>query len=72
MSIYKYWIGCQDYFGKNDVPNKIFNNRIVPYLESCGLKENQIKDIWKLVAELADNAWCNGADDARCSINELI
>lgn len=70
MSTYKYYIGCDDYFGINESPNKIFNNEIVPYLESCGLKEKQIRDVWKMVTELAESAWRNGADNERCSIDD--
>lgn len=67
---YKYYIGCSDYFGTNDAPNEIFNDKIVPYLKSCGLTDKQIKDVWKMTTELAEAAWQNGSNDAECSIND--
>lgn len=70
MIEYKYYIGCQDYFGENCEPDKIFNNKIVPYLRSCGLNDEQIKEVWKMTSKLAEEAWQNGSNDAECSINE--
>ena len=70
MSTYKYYIGCADYFGEDNEPDEIFNNKIVPYLESCGLDESQIKDIWRMVTDLAEAAYSNGADNERCSIDD--
>lgn len=70
MSTYKYYIGCEDYFGNDNRPNEIFNNQIVPYIESCGLNEDQIKEVKNMVSEIAEAAYSNGADNERCSIDD--
>lgn len=70
MDKYKYYIGCSDYFGENIEPDRVFNENLVPYLESCGLNEDQIKEVKKMVSEIAEAAWINGSDSAECSLND--
>lgn len=61
MKEYKYYIGCENYMGdEHQNPSDIFNDEIVPYLESCGLSEDQIKEVYKMTSKLAETAYDNG------------
>ncbi len=62
---WKYYIGCTDYFGENQIPDEVFNNVMVPYLEKHGLKEKDIKEVAKMVCKIAEAAWSNGSDNAQ-------
>jgi len=65
-----YYIGCHDYFGENKKPDEIFNNELVPFLEKLKISESDIDKIAEMVSEIAEEAWMNGSDNARCEIDD--
>ena len=67
---YKYYVGCSDYFCENHTPDEVFNDRLVPYLETRGIEEKDIKEVYKMVCEIAESAWSNGSDNARAEMED--
>ena len=63
MEYCKYYTGLTSYFGEND-PGKLFEDKLLPLLRSLGIKkEKDIKNIFDIVKEIAEESYSNGVDN---------
>jgi len=62
MEYNKYYTSLTNYFGEND-PGKLFEDKLLPLLRSLGIKkEKDIKNIFDIVKEIAEESYSNGSD----------
>ena len=65
----EYYIGGGNYWGE-DSPNEYFNKTVVPALKKMGLSEKNIDKVAKMVVEIYDTGYSNGAHNTECALNE--
>ena len=72
MEFRKYYMGLSDYWGKDD-PGKIFEDKLLPLLNKLGIKkEKDIKKVFDIVEEIAEEAYENGGNNRECEANECV
>lgn len=70
MNYSKYYMGLTGYFGEND-PGKLFEDKLLPLLRKLGIKkEKDIKNIFDIVREIAEESYYNGGDNKECELND--
>jgi len=64
-----FYIGCEDYFGKDTTPDDLFNDKLIPLLKRYGIKsDTKLNEIARIVRDISEASYSNGADNAECEI----
>ncbi len=65
----KYNLGCSDQFGENDEATRIFNDELIPLVKKLKIKDKDIEKIYKIVRNIAEEAYSTGSGVAEWCCN---
>lgn len=66
----KYNLSCGDQFGRDDEATRIFNDKFVPFVKKLNIKDSDIDSLYKIVRDIAEEAYSMGGDVREWYMNE--
>lgn len=65
----KYNLNCGNQFGEDDEASRIFNDEFIPFIKKLEIKDKDIEKIYKIVRNIAEEAYSMGGNVAEWYCN---